>query len=465
MENRKKLALNIFWTILYAIITLFLVLHHEIWADEAQVWLLSKNLSVFGLFEHLVQEGHPSFFYLLMMPFAKTGCSVFIMQIFCWLCACAAVFILLQFSPFSRFEKTSIILSSGFLYFFPVIARSYSMIPLLIFIAAILYKKQKEYPVFYAIILALIANTHIIMFMFSATLGGYFIYDNLIKEKQKNKKNIISAALVLLGLFAVILQLAATPFGKSCAIKYDLHNFVQNILSTFTQFFGFSFGASSAAMLMLLGGIFLTLLVYIFLKDKKLFSVALSGILFQLFIYITSYSLHIYGTKSFCALLIILFCFWQIEQGKYIKIILSIFFLMSTLYGLSFALSDVFNNYSSGKETAEYIRKNLPEDAVFIPIPEPYALSVMLYLPDRKFWSGTHSKYVNYMHWSCNAENNKSFVFDYRNVKEKNIYFIVSMPNPYIDKIFNGKIEVLFQSKPSIAEGESFRVIKYILNE
>ena len=161
MKNKKGLVINILSTILYAAFTFIIVMHHEIWADEAQVWLLSKNLSLFGLFRHLVEEGHPSLFYLIMMPFAKTGCSVIIMQVFCWLCSIAAAFLLLQFSPFSGFEKASIVLSSGFLYFFPVIARSYSMIPVLVFLAAILYKKQKEYPVFYAVVLALIANTHI----------------------------------------------------------------------------------------------------------------------------------------------------------------------------------------------------------------------------------------------------------------------------------------------------------------
>ena len=70
MKNKREVIVNILLTILYALFTLMIVLHHEIWADEAQVWLLCKNLSVFELFKHLVQEGHPSLFYLLMMPFA-----------------------------------------------------------------------------------------------------------------------------------------------------------------------------------------------------------------------------------------------------------------------------------------------------------------------------------------------------------------------------------------------------------
>ena len=60
----KENKINILLTILYAMFTLLIVTHHEIWADEAQVWQLCKYLSLPELFKHLVNEGHPSFFYL-----------------------------------------------------------------------------------------------------------------------------------------------------------------------------------------------------------------------------------------------------------------------------------------------------------------------------------------------------------------------------------------------------------------
>lgn len=462
MENKKQLIINIILTILYAAFTLIIVLHHEIWADEAQVWLLCKNLSLVGLFKHLVQEGHPSFFYLLMMPFAKVGLSPVVMQIFCWLSSCAAVFLLLQFSTFSKFEKTSIILSAGFLYFFPVIARSYSILPFLVFLAAILYKKQKEYPILYAITIALIANTHIIMFMFCTILGGYFIYDNLIKEKIYTKKFIASSAIISIGLLIVILQLAATPFGASCAIKYNANFILKNTIETFKQFFGNSFGISSPAMFVLVSILFITILIYILLKNKKLFTVALLGIGFQFFVYITSYSLNIYPTKSFSAFLILIFCLWLIERNKFIKTVICIFFIFSFLNGLKFTILDLFNNYSSAKDTAEFIKQNIPSDAVLIPLPEPYAISLMLYLPDRKFWSGTNTTYIKYMKWSCNKNNSNDIIFDFKDVKAKNIYFLISIPNPAIEELLKNKIDILYTSPPSIAEGEAFKIIKYI---
>ena len=112
--------INILYTLLYGIFTLVVVLSHEIWADEAQVWQIVQNVSFLGLFKHLVNEGHPSLFYLINMPFAKAGCSAAFMQIFCWLCTTLSVFLLWQFAPFKQYTKFAITLSAGFLYFFPV---------------------------------------------------------------------------------------------------------------------------------------------------------------------------------------------------------------------------------------------------------------------------------------------------------------------------------------------------------
>lgn len=69
-----KRNINILYTLLYGIFTLIVVLSHEIWADEAQVWQIVQNVSFLGLFKHLVNEGHPSLFYIINMPFAKAGC-------------------------------------------------------------------------------------------------------------------------------------------------------------------------------------------------------------------------------------------------------------------------------------------------------------------------------------------------------------------------------------------------------
>ena len=97
ISSKKDFIYNILIVLIYAIFTLILVLHHEVWRDEAQVWQLCKNLSLLELFKHLATEGHPSFFYLINMPFAKMGCPIIAMQLLCWLANCGTIYLLLNY--------------------------------------------------------------------------------------------------------------------------------------------------------------------------------------------------------------------------------------------------------------------------------------------------------------------------------------------------------------------------------
>ena len=160
----KKTSLVV--ALIYAIVTLISVLHHEIWSDEAQVWMLTKYISLPELFPHLVNEGHPPFFYLIVMPFAKLFNNIIWMQLICWFSSVLAIFLLWNNSKFSSLTKAVITFSAPFIYFFPTIARSYSIIPLLVFLLAIFHNKTKERPFIYSITLFLLFNLHSIMYVF-----------------------------------------------------------------------------------------------------------------------------------------------------------------------------------------------------------------------------------------------------------------------------------------------------------
>lgn len=123
-----KNILNIVILAVYAVFTFVMLLHHEIWADEAQVWLVVRDLSPVGIFEHVRTEGHPLLWYLMVFPFAKIlhfSNAIFSMQLLNWLIVLAGMAVLFFKSPFNIYVKSSILLSSGFLYWFPLNARSY----------------------------------------------------------------------------------------------------------------------------------------------------------------------------------------------------------------------------------------------------------------------------------------------------------------------------------------------------
>ena len=497
----KKMITNLFVTFLYAIITLFVVLRHEIWADEAQVWQIVRHVGFFDLFKHLVNEGHPSFFYLLMMPVAKVfqnSESIIYMQIVCWLSSCVAVFLLLWKSPFNPVTKLAITTSAGFLYFFPVIARSYSIIPMLVFALAILYSKQKEHPYWYVFLIVILANTHILMFGFCAVLVCLFIYENIVPRFKedllvKTKNLILASIIAVLGLGAVVLQLCGT-MGNNAAIGFAFPD-IFRIFSIFTTFFMSNIDGRASDMVYIMTHnislsvfvmflfcviLYLCIFVCLYLKNKKMFLVALGGIGFQFFVYIFSYGI-VYTSRVFCAHLILIFAFWvALNQenskevlSKLINIFISIFMFCTLSNGFKYLVQDYFYNYSSAKETAEFIKNNLTENSLFYTDNAPYSIALVYYLDGIKpIYSVVQRHYLKYVIWDDSfwhyvpedewGEYAK-MLMKAEDYQGENLYLLFSgVHKNQLEMGTPKNYKLIFQSKPAMAFCETYQIFQYV---
>lgn len=498
--NKRLMILAVIITIIYGLITLNTVLHHEVWADEAQVWQLCTHLSIPELFQHLKNEGHPALFYLIVMPFAKIFSDIIYMKIICWLSMCLATFLLVYYSPFKIYTKLAIILSAGFLYFFPVIARNYSIIPFLVFLAALLYNKSKQYPIIYAIVIALIANTHIIMFAFSAFLGVLFFYDNiLLNIRNKNTQNIsryiISCFIILFGLLCVFYELSGTT-GNNVFIKIDISHLISSSIRIITLFFinsyNYDIGINTRLYnpfidlisIFLIAITFIACFINIFVNSKKMFFTALIGISFQLGIYIIAYNSFVYVNRVFCAYLIIIFCYWIIlsnnnfnEQKKFFKeksinILLTILFALTIYNGINYTKQDIKLNYSGAKETAEFIKQNInPDNSVIFIDNEPYMISLAYYLRgSHKLYSAFRKKYLDYVIWDNTTISNYadlgwSNYISYLKETDNRDFYIVNVSSDYRHKLEQTQtdyFEMIFKSGITVETYEGYRVFKYI---
>ena len=121
MERGWKKRENIILTILlagYLVFNGILLAGHELWRDEANVWLIARDLSPIQLFREIRYQGHPCLWYLLVMPFAKLG--------FPFKTICALSFIVMAFgagiftfrAPFHPITKFVCLLSPIFSYYY-----------------------------------------------------------------------------------------------------------------------------------------------------------------------------------------------------------------------------------------------------------------------------------------------------------------------------------------------------------
>jgi hypothetical protein len=152
--------------------------HHEKWADEAQAWLLARDLDLQTLwFRELRYEGCPGLWHSILwaaqhifhMPYAALGAigAVFAM---------AGVALMLFKAPFPRPVRWLLTFSYYMVYQYAVVARPYTMFPLLAFAAALCFK-DRRHPERITIALILLSNVNAHGALLAACIGLAYLIE------------------------------------------------------------------------------------------------------------------------------------------------------------------------------------------------------------------------------------------------------------------------------------------------
>ena len=147
---------------LYCVMVAIVVPRHEAWGDEAQAWLLARDLSIPQLmFHNLRYESHPALWYLILWVPAHLHWSYGCVG---WISAAigaAGVYVLLRWAPFPFYVRALLPFTYFLAYQYAVIARSYVLFPLLCFGIAHVYRDDPARPVRMAVLLSLLANVSV----------------------------------------------------------------------------------------------------------------------------------------------------------------------------------------------------------------------------------------------------------------------------------------------------------------
>jgi hypothetical protein len=188
--------------LLYAIVSTIGILHHEIWLDEAQHFVIARDsASITDLYKNMQYDGHVQLWnYLLYFITHYISAEVIAMQLFHLLIINAAVFLFLRFGPFPLWIKVPVIFSYYFLFEYSLISRNYAPGILLLLIMCILIQLARQNRWAIGSLLLLLCVTHL-FFVFAAI--GFMIF-LLINRGWREMK-------IPLSFLAVGLLLAAIP--------------------------------------------------------------------------------------------------------------------------------------------------------------------------------------------------------------------------------------------------------------
>jgi hypothetical protein len=218
----------------YACVVLWTLQYHEKWADEAQAWLIARDLDLRTIWFHeLRYEGSPGLWHTTLwiaqhVFHARYGALGYIGAAF----AIAGAAVLLFLAPFPRYIRWPLAFTYFIVYQYAVIARPYTLLPLLALTAATLFR-DKEHPGRITIVLALLALLTLHGTILAACLGFAYLLDAwkvwLSPDKRLQREYVFCiGALAGVFLFTVI-TLKPTPDVEEFATKQQVADLARSM--------------------------------------------------------------------------------------------------------------------------------------------------------------------------------------------------------------------------------------------
>ncbi len=425
--------------LVYAILIIIVVSRHEPWADEAQAWLLARDSSLFDLlFKNLHYEGHPPLWHLILMlpsrilPYR----SISVISI---LIAITGVYIFLRHSPFPKIVKIFLPFSYFLFYQYGVIARNYTLVPILLFLIAIMYREKVEKIYAFTILACLLANSSIFATLVAMSIMFVHLVDLIRMRAELSREEIvrqIKAYAVFVAAIALIVIQLWQPKDSSFAVRYNFS--IRHFLELTPRVLNLSMTKVAP-----ISAIVLFISIIWFWRKKLLLLYLTSNLAIFVLFSIKYYNKWHQGVVFMTWVFVMWLSFQEQDERRFnrmpgwdrILVVLSILLVLGfqVYWATSASIHDFNGTYSSGKAIADYIRANELEDKKI------YATS---------FWSTTVQPYFDRNIFdNHNNGNNPSFW-----LWSKNSIRIQDM-----DAILEAQPDLIIIGRPKIGEMQGYR--------
>lgn len=467
----------------YLIFNGILLAGHELWRDEANVWLLSRDTTPWQLLREIKYQGHPCLWYLIVMPFAKLGLPFPTISVLSFAVMAATAGIFVWKAPFSPVTKAVCLISPMFSYYYPVVARNYCLVALLLILLAYYYPTRNEKRILYGILLGLLVQADTIALIVAGLISVMWLLESIY-----NRQFWVTAAkglwIPLASLFFLILQFV----GVTDSPEYGLHlpsigemlreirNFSYFILTRMTgRGEGFDL---FLIILFLVAGILLSFK----LGNPLPMMVAAGEFLYQAVFSIMVYQLHIWHYISNCFALIWFLWLgcrkesktvsgrWIEWWGRALAEVLLVFlgvtmFMRWNAPEESSSLDNALHGlYSDGVHVADYISEQIGPNKIIVSTNVSEASTVQAYLGKQYAFyyagSGQKETYARY-----NEEQGKEIAYDELLLWIENTFsgidgfYLLESQNSCIRKIpgeAKQAWDMCYQTQQETARGESY---------
>lgn len=380
-----KMAVALIATTLFILLSIPILINHEIWADEAVSWGLSKEITPTNIYDINSAEPYPFLWQIILAPFSKAGFPIVTMNIIALILVSIAIFLFFRFAPMELPVKIIFLFSSAFFYYNPVIARNYALIPLAVCFVCLAYKNRAKKSFLYGLSLAFLAQTHFLMIGFLSALLVGFIVERIYSEDNAKltMKKIIFFSMPLIVSIISIIPIIINALTNNAILNGEVYKQSANYRSIFPVFENSIFGVDIMIINVIGVVLFIILFLALIVENIKVafYLTASLGFWFYVFtVLCPSYSnftqkcsiiflimfaltwiLYEDDGKKCKGIIFKLFGFSEIvkylrEKLKYPSIVIICIFFAATIPNtIVRAINDVNRPYSNSTEISEFI--------------------------------------------------------------------------------------------------------------
>lgn len=429
--------------IAYLVITAILILFHEYWRDESQAWLIARDLSFLDIIKQMQYEGHPCLWHMILAPFAKLGFPFYTISVINWGMMAITMWLVLYRTKIKEELKILLLFTAPMIGYYPVIARCYSLMCLLMVLIAIVYKKRREKPILLGMLLFLLTNTHVIVAAFTGMIGLTFYGKEIVIHKNKDKKMWMGCFIAIAGFIILFLQIYQSIFlceaRRAIVNEANLPLLLNSVLKAIGFFLQiFDLTANHAIItycLEIVIALGMILLCMLLPRDSKQEFVIISiSFLFIFLVSIFIYCNSWHRSNILYLLLIFYLIHYNGKRKETLEGIVRILCVLSILMGMEYVAFEIRSEYSSSKNMASYIVKNCSDDAIFVSDTPDINLAIITYLDDWKkdnqyqFYNLQTDQYYTFITWNYEMRapiKEEAFFEKIEKLKKsKNVYFL-----------------------------------------
>lgn len=477
----------------YLIFNGILLARHELWRDEANVWLMAKELSPMQLFSEIKYQGHPCLWYLLIMPFAKAGLPFRTISFISYAIMAVSAGLFLFKAPLGKIVKAAAVFSPIFTYYYAEIARNYCLIALLLILLALCYPKRNEKCILYGLLLGLLVQSDVVILMAAGMISLMWLCENLwvcIKKRMiAPLLNILKGLWIpLFSLFLLIAQFYRV--SDSPVFQISSYGFMELIreIRNYSYWILIRLTGRKEIFCQIFLLLFSVLLLVVSIRLKNIWAAAVvaAAYLFEAVFSVIVYQLHVWHFIALC--FVMLWTVWVLylqkeekePSGKIAGIaLLGMQVLIVILSGCMFMRwndkeeassleNALYGVYSDGVYAAEYIKENISPDALVVSVNVPYASTVLAYLPEYSFYFAGNGQKESYADWSSEQERRISFEELIKWVKTsfpgKSVFYLLDSKGSCLTEADGlSECEVLYQTAGETARGEEYTIYRIIL--